>query len=88
MNHRQQARDLIELAADSRTPEKERLSAAIKAVALIRKYDLLANPLDSLVDNETVQAGKSIFDMLTNPESELVRNVKKISKGVKKLRRR
>ena len=39
MNPRQKARDLIELAADDRTPEKERVAAAWKAVELIRGRD-------------------------------------------------
>lgn len=79
MTPRQKARDLIELAADERTPEKERLSAAIKAVALIRKHDLLASPLDGILDggDETVQAAKSIFDTLTDPK--LRNNVKKVA---------
>jgi hypothetical protein len=75
---RQKARDLIELAVDERTPEKERLSAAVKAVALIRKHDLLASPLDMLSgENETVQAAKSILEVLTDPK--LTKNVKKVA---------
>jgi hypothetical protein len=78
MNSRQKARDLIELAVDERTPEKERLSAAVKAVALIHKYDLLVSPLDMLdSENETVSAAKSILEVLTDPK--LTANVKKVA---------
>lgn len=76
---RQKAKDLIELAADIHTSQKERISAAIKAVALIRKHDLLASPLDGLLDSsdETVQAATNIFETLTNPK--LVGNLKKVA---------
>ena len=78
MNARQKARDLIELASDVHNDDKERISWAMKACSLIRKHDLLASPLDGLLDsdNETVQAATSIFEKLTDPE--LVRSVKKI----------
>jgi len=88
MTPRQKARDLIELAADERTPEKERLAAALKAVAIIRKHDLLASPLDGILDSgdETVQAVKSIFDVFTDPK--LRENVKKVARRVNRARRR
>lgn len=99
MNPRQKAKDLIELAAHSDTPEKERLSAAVKAVALIRKYDLISDTneettdtaktifseLLSRVDSETLRAAKSIFDVFTDPEFQ--GNVKKVA-GARRRRRR
>ena len=77
-NPRQKARDLIELASDINNEDKERVSAAMKAVALIRKYNLLASPLDSLMDsdNETVQAASEIFSVLTDPK--VTGNLKKL----------
>jgi hypothetical protein len=88
MSARQKARDLIELAAREDTPEKERVSAAVKAVALIRKHDLLSSPLDvmSEIDNDTVRAATSIFEKLTDPD--LVDSVKHIGSALKRGRRR
>jgi hypothetical protein len=78
-NARQKARGLVELAMNDGTTEKERLSAAIKAVGLIHKHDLLASPLDGLLDNsdETVQAATHVFNALTNPD--LTKNLKKVA---------
>lgn len=86
MSYRQRAKDLIELALDDGAPEPERLSAALKAVKLIQKHDLLASPLD-LIDskNETVQAVKGIFEVLTNPK--LTKNVKKVGERLRRRRR-
>lgn len=76
MDVRQKAKDLVELAGDKRTPEKERANAAVAAIALIRKHDLLTIPetsenrvaaiLDGIssiidVDDDTVQAVATIF---------------------------
>lgn len=85
MSARQKAKNLVELAADSETPDNERMAAAMKLVKLIRKYDLLSSPLDGFLasDNETVSAAADIFSTLTNPS--LVNNVKKIAN---KMRRR
>jgi len=75
---RQKAKDLLELAADESTTDKERISAAMKAGALIRKHDLLSSPLDMLgSDNETVQAAKSIFEKLADPK--LAKDLKKVA---------
>lgn len=78
MSARQKAKDLVELAADVDTPDNERIAAAMKLVKLIRKYDLLASPLDGLMasDNETVQAATDIFGRLTDPT--FLASVKKI----------
>lgn len=69
-NQRQRAKDLIELAVDDGTPEKERLAAALKAVGLIHKYDLLASPLDDLLGskNETVRAVSTVVERATDPD--------------------
>lgn len=70
MDYRQRAKDLIELAVDDRTPEKERIASALKAVGLIRKHDLLASPLDDLLGsrNETVRAASTVLDRITDPD--------------------
>lgn len=84
MNARQKARDLIELACDDRTPDKERLAAALKACKTIRDHDLLASPLDGLLssENETVQAATDIFSRLTDPK--LVKSMKKVVAQVRR----
>jgi hypothetical protein len=88
MNARQKARDLIELALEENGDDKERIAAAMKALRIIRKYDLLSSPLDGLLssDNETVKAATSIFEKLTDPD--LVNSVKKISGRISQARRR
>lgn len=50
---RQKALDLIELALDEATTEEEGRSAAVKAVKLIDKHDLLASTGS---ENDTVRA--------------------------------
>lgn len=71
---RQKVKDLIELALDGGGADKERVSAAMKALRIIRKYDLLAGPLDAATD---------VFSRITDPG--LVDSVKKI---VNQIRRR
>lgn len=80
-NVRQKAKDLIELAHDESTTDKERVAAALNAAKLIRKHGLLDSPLDGMLDNnETVQAAKSIVDIIFDPE--LRRNAKKVRDGI------
>ena len=88
MSARQKARDLVELAADVDTPDNERIAAAMKLVKLIRKYDLLASPLDGLMasDNETVQAATDIFSRITDPS--LVKSLKKVADQIGRVRNR
>lgn len=88
MSARQKAKDLVELAADVDTPDNERIAAAMKLVKLIRKYDLLASPLDGLMesDNETIAAATDIFGRLTDPA--LVNSLKKFTGKLKGMRRR
>lgn len=75
---RQKARDLIELAVNEGTTDKERVTAAMQAVKIIRTHDLLASPLDFIdSENETVSAAKSILEVLTDPK--LTANVKKVA---------
>ena len=89
MSHRDKAKGLIELAFDEETTKEERMSAAIKAVALIRKYRLLDNPLDSAFDSlkedETFKASKKVVDTLTDPD--LVSSLKTIGKTLSGLGR-
>lgn len=84
---RSRAKKLVELAGHPDTPEKERISAAFKAISLIRKHDLLASPLDGLLDSgdETVQAAAGIFQTLTDPK--LVGNLKKVAGRFNRRRR-
>ncbi len=81
MNHRQRAKDLINLAADPRTPENERVNAMVQAVKLIKEHDLLASPLDALIgDNETVRAASTVFQHLASPE--FVESMKKVASAL------
>lgn len=88
VSHRQKARDLIELAHDKSTSEDERVSAALRAVGLIRKHDLLASPLDDLLGskNETIRAASTVLDKLTDPD--FIDSVKTIGGQVASARRR
>jgi hypothetical protein len=81
MNYRQKAKDLVNLATDERTPEKERLNAMVQAVRLIKQHDLLSGPLDGLLntDNETVRAATTVFSSLTHPD--FVGAVKQVAKN-------
>lgn len=88
LKRRQKAKDLIRLALADGTPDKESRTAAIRAIKLIEKYDLLSSPLDSVLDseNETVQAARTIFETLTNPL--LANSVRTIGRQVRRARRR
>jgi len=75
MNPRQKAKDLVRLAADERTPEKERMVSAIKAVGLIQEHGLLDSPLDGIGDvlrgeqaQRTVKAASKLYDAFTDPD--------------------
>lgn len=67
---RQKAKDLVELACNDGTTDKERVAAAIRAVGLIKKYDLLSSPIESMlnVDNEAVQAVGDLLNVVTDPK--------------------
>jgi hypothetical protein len=73
--HREKAKKLMATALDERNnSDKERISAAMQAIKIIDKYDLLSSPLDGIdlegvvgVDKETVDAAATL--------------VKKIAKG-------
>jgi len=84
---REKAAGLIKLAADEQTTDKERVSAAVKAAAIIHKYKLLENPIDAFLDsnNETVKAVGNIVDTLTD---EKLRSSFKTLKSVFGQRRR
>lgn len=75
---RQKARDLIRLATNEKTPEKERIVASVQAVALIEKHDLLESPLDDLIgaDNETIKAAGTLLNLVSDPQ--VVNSVKKL----------
>jgi hypothetical protein len=72
VNYRQKAKDLVNLATDERTPEKERGNAVIQALRLIKEHDLLSSPFDTLIgaaaNNETMRAATSVFSHLSSPE--------------------
>ena len=86
-DQRQKALDLIELAHDESTSDSERVSAAMKAIKLIRRHDLLASPLGDLLGskNETVRAVSSVIDKFTDPA--FIDNIKTIGGQVAAARR-
>lgn len=89
MKASQKARDLVELAVNEETPDKERLVAAMAACKLIKKYGLLDSPIDGLlggVDNESIQAASTILNIFTDPA--LTSSIKKIASQFKKKRGR
>ena len=66
---RDKAKKLIEYALDDGVGPEERNAFAVRAIKLIRKYDLLTPPvLDGILENETVQAAKTVLDNVTNPD--------------------
>jgi hypothetical protein len=82
MNHRQKAKDLVNLAIDARTPEKERAVAMVALVKLIHEHDLLSSPLDGLLntDNRTIRAAATIFERVTDPG--FVDSVREVARGL------
>jgi hypothetical protein len=88
MNPRQKAKKLIDLAFDEGTTEQERVSAMARALKIIRKYDLLASPLEGLLasDNETISAATNIIDRLTDPH--FIGSVRKVASRISRARRR
>ena len=84
---RQKVKDLIVLALDERTPEKERIAAAFGALKIIDRHDLVSSPLDGIMnsDNESVKAAATIFEHLSNPD--LVSSIKKVAGGLRRRRR-
>lgn len=62
-DYRQKALSLIELALDDEAPSGERASAALRAVEIIDKYDLISGGQSEV--GETVS---NIVDRVTDPE--------------------
>jgi hypothetical protein len=63
-DERKKVKDMIRKALDERTPEKERIVTAMKAIAFIEKHKLLDSPLDGLLDEETtdlIRSGEQFF---------------------------
>ncbi len=91
MDHRETAKKLIDMAADERTPENERVNAMVKAVKLIKEHDLLASPLTGIlgglnnINNDTVRAASSAFAHLTSPE--FVDSMKKVVNALGSVRK-
>lgn len=85
---RKKAKDLVRLALDERTPDKERERASRTVCKIIDKYNLLDSPLDDMLGggNEKVAAAAQIFETLTDPG--LVASVKTVSKLFRSQRRR
>lgn len=84
---REKAKRLIALALNDGTTAAERNSAAMRAVKIIRKYKLLdVTPLDGILENEAVQAAKTVVDKLTDPE--LVGGLKAVGKMIGSFSRR
>ena len=64
MNARQTAKDMVRKALDERTPEKERVATAFKALAFISKNELL----DPIGGGETVKTVAQAVDRFTDPD--------------------
>ena len=93
MNPRETAQKLVRMAADERTPEKERLVAAIKAVGLINEHGLLENPLDGIGDllrsekgKGAVRAASKVYDVIKDPD--IADALKSIGEEISSRRRR
>jgi len=84
-NPRKKAKDLVELALNDGATDKERLTAMVTLVKLIKKYDLLSSQFDALPDHETIKAATDIFERITDPD--LVDAFKKIAGKFKRQRR-
>jgi len=66
---REKAKKLIEQALDDSVEGAERAAFALRAIKIIRKYELLSPPpLDGILENDTVRAVKSVADKLADPE--------------------
>lgn len=87
MNSRQKAKDLVDLAVGEGN-DKEKLVAAMRACQMIKKYSLLDSALDGLleVDDENIQAAKTIFQALSDPD--LISSVKKVARGFGRKKKR
>ena len=89
---KQRVRDLIVLALDDDTPEKEARAAAFKAITLVEKYNLLDSPLDGILggfknsDNETVKAVSNIVQRFVDPG--MMNDIRTVAGKVKRTRRR
>lgn len=66
---RARAKDLIALAINDGATAEERSAAAVRAIKIIQKYNLLdPTPLDGILENETVRAVKTVADKFADPE--------------------
>jgi hypothetical protein len=66
---RDKAKKLIEQALDDSVEGAERAAFALRAIKIIRKYDLLSPPpLDGILENDTVRAVKAVADKFSDPE--------------------
>jgi len=62
------AKRLIDQALDDGVEAEERNTFALRAIKVIRKYDLLElTPLDGVLDHPTVRAVKTVADKLADP---------------------
>ena len=74
------ARKLIELALDESTTLDERESAALKAVKIIDKYNLLDGPLDGLLGQGSTEIAQAAADV--------VQGGKQVASWLKRLQQR
>ena len=90
---RAKAKSLITLALDGGATTEERSSAAIRAIKIIQKYELLdLSPIDGILENETVRAVKTVADKLADPElmgglKELFKQAGAVAAAAKRRRR-
>lgn len=90
---RAKVKALIELSLNDGATSEERSSSAIRAIKIIRKYQLLDTlPLDGILENDTVRAVKTVADKLTDPEftgglKELFKQVSTAASAARRRRR-
>jgi hypothetical protein len=86
IERRQKVKDLIELAVDKSTSGEERGNAAMRAVRIIRKYNLLSRPTDGILKgNKIAQAMETILEKSRDPD--LMDSLKAIKDGIESARR-
>ena len=66
---RAKVKDLTTLALDDAATAEERSSTAVRAIKIIRKYELLdLTPVEGILEHPTVRAAKVVADKLVDSE--------------------
>lgn len=81
----EKAEHLIRMALDARTPDKERVSAAMRACEIIAKYGLLSGTPSAVAGAATTVA--SFIDRVTSPEfiGGVIGRAEKFAEGVERI---